>query len=70
MQTLTIAIYFIILPSVFLANDFDTKSQIAESKWYGTILTIFHCNYIKSGDNHDESSNAHGSALEENPDQM
>ena len=48
MQTLTLAIYFIILPSVFLLNDDEVKSDIVESNWYSTILTIFHCNYKDS----------------------
>ena len=56
MQTITLTIYFIILPSVFLLNDFDVKSEIVESNWYSTILTIFHCNYIHNIDDGEESN--------------
>ena len=56
MQTLTLMIYFVILPSVFLLNDFDVKSKIVESNWYSTILTIFHCNYIHNIDDVEESN--------------
>ena len=48
MQTLTLFIYLVVLPSIFLLNDDDTKSGIVESNLYKTILTIFHCNYNKS----------------------
>ena len=57
-------IYFMILPSVFLVNDYDIKSQIAESNWYGSILTFFHCNYIKSEDSHEETSEPASGASE------
>ena len=70
MQTFTITIYFIILPSIFLVNDFDTKSQIAESNWYGTILTVFHCNYIKSEDIHEDNIDADRHSSEENRREM
>ena len=64
MQTLTMTIYFMILPSVFLVNDYDIKSQIAESNWYGSILTFFHCNYIKSEDSLEETSEPASGASE------
>ena len=66
MQALTMIVYFVLLPSVFLVNDFDIKSRIAESNWYGTILTFFHCNYIKSEDNHSENSDGGSIASEQN----
>ena len=64
MQALTMVVYFVLLPSVFLANDFDIKSKIAESDWYGTILTFFHCNYIKSEEIHRENSDVGSIASE------
>ena len=64
MQALTMVVYFLLLPSVFLANDFDIKSKIAESDWYGTILTFFHCNYIKSEDSNEETSEPASGASE------
>ena len=66
MQTLTLLIYFIILPLVFLLNDFDMKSQIVESNWYGTMLTFFNCNYIKPMDNGEDSNIVNDAAAEEN----
>ena len=66
MQALTMIVYFVLLPSVFLVNDFDIKSKIAESNWYGTILTFFHCNYIKSEDSHSENSHGESIASEQN----
>ena len=66
MQALTMTVYFVLLPSVFLANDYDIKSKIAESNWYGTILTFFHCNYIKSEENHRENSDGGSLASEQN----
>ena len=66
MQTLTLIIYFVLLPSVFLINDFDIKSKIVESKWYNKILTFFHCNYIKSEENPTESNDGGSLASEQN----
>ena len=70
MQTLTLTIYFIILPSVFLLNDFDVKSEIVESNWYSTVLTVFHCNYIHKIDDGEESNQLDDdSVVEERDDQ-
>ena len=41
-------LYFILLPVVFLINDFDVKSAIAESPSYEKILDTFNCNYTTS----------------------
>ena len=54
MQTLTLMIYFVILPSVMLISDFEMRTTIVESNWYGTVLTFFNCNYIKSINNDEE----------------
>ena len=56
MQTLTLFIYLVLLPSIFLLNDHDTKSVIVESNLYKTILTVFHCNY-NSSEETDEAIN-------------
>ena len=48
MQTISMIIYFILLPVVFLLNDFDIKSAIADSHKYEKILDMFHCNYSNS----------------------
>ena len=70
MQTLTLTIYFVILPSVFLLNDFDVKSEIVESNWYSTVLTVFHCNYIHKIDDGEESNQLDDdSVVEERDDQ-
>ena len=58
MQSLTLIIYFNILPSIFLINDSDIKSIIVDSNVYGTILTIFNCNYVQSADNDGENSSS------------
>ena len=70
MQTLTLIIYFVILPSVFLLNDFDVKSEIVESNWYSTVLTVFHCNYIhKIHDGEESNQLDDDSVVEERDDQ-
>ena len=66
MQTLTLIIYFVILPSVFLLNDFDVKSEIVDSNWYGTILTIFHCNYINIIDDSEETNAIENDSVKDN----
>ena len=66
MQSLTLIIYFNILPSIFLINDSDIKSSIVESNLYGRILTLFNCNYVKSTENDAESSSGSNLAEEEN----
>ena len=68
MQTLTMTIYFMILPSVYFINDYDIKSKIAESIWYGSVLTFFHCNYTKSEDSLEETSDPASRASENNQD--
>ena len=42
MQTLTFFCYFVLVPSILLINDSDTKGYIIESKWYVSFLSIFH----------------------------
>ena len=64
MQSLTLVIYFIVLPTVFLINDSDVKSSIVASNWYDRILTIFHCNYVKPNDNDTENSSIHNASVE------
>ena len=54
MQTLTLIIYFVILPFVFLIGDFNIRTNIVTSNWYGTVLTFFNCNYVKPIDNDEE----------------
>ena len=56
MQTISMIIYFILLPVVFLINDFDIKSTITDSLIYEKILDIFHCNYTNSIDDNAENS--------------
>ena len=67
MQTLTLTIYFNILPCMFLMNDSDIKSIIVTSNFYDTLLTIFHCNYVKSIDIDEENSSSSNPSEEENP---
>ena len=55
MQTLTLIIYFILLPLVLLLNDFDIKSTITDSPTYEKILNMFHCNYNNSIDGNAEN---------------
>ena len=66
MQTLTLIIYFILLPLVFLLNDFDIKSTIADSHTYEKILNMFHCNYTNSIDGNAENSVAAHQIQDEN----
>ena len=55
MQTLTLVIYFNILPYVFMMHDSNLKNNIIESKFYGTILSFFHCNYINQVENDEDN---------------
>ena len=43
LQTWTIFIFFNLLPCVFLLNDSDLKSDIAENKYYFKFLKTFNC---------------------------
>ena len=43
LQSLTIAIYFIILPSIYLTNVSEFKEKILDSNRYSIILHIFNC---------------------------
>ena len=51
MQTLTLVIYFNILPCVFLIKDSsELKINILDSSWYNHILVMFCCQYNKEED--------------------
>ena len=51
MQTLTLVIYFNILPCVFLIKDSsEYKIDILDSSWYDKILVMFCCHYKKKDD--------------------
>ena len=41
LQCLTILIYFIIVPSIYLINDSDFKAEIAETQTYFNFLKFF-----------------------------
>ena len=57
LQTLTIIVYFNILPCVFLANISDSKDWAAESPWYEKFLKMFNCQYMAdSNDEENQSS--------------
>ena len=52
MQTLTLVVYFNILPCVFLIKDSsELKINILDSSWYDKILNMFCCHYNKKDDN-------------------
>ena len=60
LQTLTIIIYFNILPLAFLINDPDIKANAAETKYYLSILKflkIQHKNKIKAVEDEKEKDN-------------
>ena len=50
LQTLTITIYFNILPLVFLINHSDLKSDIADSKYYYRILEFFNSQHHRENE--------------------
>ena len=51
MQTLTLVVYFNILPCVFLLKDSsELKIKIVDSSWYDKILVICCCHYNKKED--------------------
>ena len=66
MQTLTLVIYFNILPYVFMMNNSNLKDNIIESKLYGIILSVFNCNYVKQADNDEEICDKENISEEEN----
>ena len=66
MQTLTLVIYFNILPYVFMMHNSNLKDNIIESKLYGIILGVFNCNYVKQADNDGEICDVKNTFEEEN----
>ena len=50
LQSLTIAIYFIILPSIYLTNVSEFKEKILDSNRYSIILHIFNCLYERKAE--------------------
>ena len=56
MQTVTLVIYFNILPCVYLINELHFKTRMLESIWYTRFLNFFNCQYTKP--NYEEESNA------------
>ena len=54
MQTLSLILYFIVLPCIILINDTNVKAQLSDTDCYIKILTMFNCQYSNSND--DESS--------------
>ena len=65
LQTLTIFIYFIALPSTFLINNTKFKIFIAESNWYSTFLNIFNCQYHDHLEENDNANAVLNSVKEE-----
>ena len=45
MQTLSVMIYFNILPSILILNDTNFKNVIVDSQWYDHFLKGFGCHY-------------------------
>ena len=45
MQTLSVMIYFNILPSILILNDTNLKNVIVDSQWYDHFLKGFGCHY-------------------------
>ena len=50
LQSLTIAIYFIILPSIYLTNESEFKAKILDSNRYSIILSILNCQYERESE--------------------
>ena len=59
LQSLTISIYFNVLPLVFLINDSELKEKIAEHEYYLKILRYFNCQHsVQIGTTENEEQNA------------
>ena len=43
LQTMTMLLYFIILPLTILVNEVKTKRVISESRWYQTLIQAIGC---------------------------
>ena len=67
MQTITLVIYFNILPYVFMMHNSSLKNIIIESKLYGKILSFFKCNYVKQVDNDEDLCDVKNISEEETP---
>ena len=70
LQTITFFIYFNILPCIYLINDEDLKSSIAESSHYFNFLKLFNCEnvhprYLRNRNN-DENDSVSNNKIENN----
>ena len=56
LQTLTIIVYFNILPCVFLTNTSEFKDWAAENPWYEKFLEVFNCQYTNNSNDDENKS--------------
>ena len=56
LQTLTIVVYFNILPCVFLTNAPEFKNWATENPWYGKFLEVFNCQYTTDSNDDEPQS--------------
>ena len=65
LQIITVFIYFVLLPCIFLINDSDLKADIAENYYYISVLRLFRCDknppaeVANVGENQNEEVQAH-----------
>ena len=67
LQTLTIVVYFNLLPCIFLLSTPEFKDWAVGSSYYGTFLLLFNWHFKKDSNNEEDHNNAlaEGDANEE-----
>ena len=67
LQCLTILIYFIIVPSIYLINDSDFKAEIAETQTYFNFLKFFKSESVDPKLLEDEDNGNGHETIQNNP---
>ena len=70
LQCLTIFIYFIIVPCIYLINDSDFKAEIAETQTYFNFLKFFKSERVDPKFLEDEENENGNGRIQENPDHV
>ena len=68
LQSLTIFIYYIIVPCIYLINDSDLKADIAETETYFNFLKLFKSESVDPKLLEDEENENGNGKIQRNPD--
>ena len=70
LNTISLFIEFVVLPSIFLINDSDLKAQMMETTWYNNFLNIFNWQYINQSEkDNDPNADEHQQHVPDNGNQ-